>query len=489
MNFQESVARDLYTGRLTVVPSQRQAISRSTFRKVMNLAEALADYFTSVISIYAAYYLYLSVQMSHANPYPAKEIAVVSSALSVLIVLLLERDGAYKGGGSLLRIRETERAIRIPAQALLLLLPVIFLLYKSLLYQAVLISLVLVSPLLVIQKHIFFSIVRLLHSRGYGLERVAIYGAGYTGRRIMSALFHSPKLGLDPVAIIDDNRMLAGSCVFELGYRRSRSLAVKSGPITPALLRTCKCTMLVIAIPTLSPERLSVVAEAAKEAGLRIAFLPGLPVQEHYWMESIDIDGLLLTSLTEPIDPWYYSFVKRCVDVTFSGLLLLLLSPLLILIILLIRIDSPGPAIFVQKRVGKNGRLFYMYKFRSMYANAPTYGFSPTKCTDPRITKIGRVLRKISLDEIPQLLNVLLGDMSLVGPRPEMPFIVEGYNLQQRQRLQVVPGITGLWQLSADRAFLIHENIQYDLYYIRNRSFFMDMAILVHTVFFAMQGV
>jgi lipopolysaccharide/colanic/teichoic acid biosynthesis glycosyltransferase len=102
---------------------------------------------------------------------------------------------------------------------------------------------------------------------------------------------------------------------------------------------------------------------------------------------------------------------------------------------------------------------------------------------------VGRWLRRTSLDELPQLINVLKGDMSLVGPRPEMPFIVARYNANHRQRLSVVPGLTGLWQLSADRAFLIHENIQYDLYYIRHRCFFMDLAIVLHTVLFAMKGI
>ena len=109
--------------------------------------------------------------------------------------------------------------------------------------------------------------------------------------------------------------------------------------------------------------------------------------------------------------------------------------------------------------------------------------------TDSRITKVGRLLRRTSLDELPQLLNVLRGEMTLVGPRPEMPFIVEKYTPRQRARLQVVPGITGLWQLSADRAFEIHENLDYDIYYLRFRNFFMDLAILVHTALFAMRGV
>jgi lipopolysaccharide/colanic/teichoic acid biosynthesis glycosyltransferase len=129
-----------------------------------------------------------------------------------------------------------------------------------------------------------------------------------------------------------------------------------------------------------------------------------------------------------------------------------------------------------------------MYKFRSMDTRVPKYELSPTTPKDPRITRIGRILRRTSLDELPQLMNVLRGDMSLVGPRPEMPFIVERYDAQQRQRLQVIPGITGLWQLSADRSFPIHHNIQYDLYYIRNRSFPMDVAILIHTLSLALHG-
>jgi len=124
-----------------------------------------------------------------------------------------------------------------------------------------------------------------------------------------------------------------------------------------------------------------------------------------------------------------------------------------------------------------------------MYREAPKYAYSPKAGEDPRITPFGRLLRSSSLDELPQLVNVLLGQMSLVGPRPEMPFIVEQYTPFQRQRLSVKPGITGLWQLSADRAFLIHENIEYDLYYVRHRSFLMDIAILLHTFAFAARGI
>jgi len=119
----------------------------------------------------------------------------------------------------------------------------------------------------------------------------------------------------------------------------------------------------------------------------------------------------------------------------------------------------------------------------------PQYEFSPQSPNDPRITRVGRFLRRTSLDELPQLLNVLQGSMSLVGPRPEMPFIVESYSDKHRQRLCIKPGLTGLWQLSGDRAFLIHENLEYDLYYIQNRNVFMDLAILLHTSIFATRGI
>lgn len=185
--------------------------------------------------------------------------------------------------------------------------------------------------------------------------------------------------------------------------------------------------------------------------------------------------------------PRHYAVCKRALDLMISLVLLVLLAPLLALIALLVCVDSPGPALFVQKRVGRNSELFNIYKFRSMYADSPRYEYSPTTSRDPRISRMGRLLRRTSLDELPQLLNVLLGSMSLVGPRPEMPFIVQHYNEQQRQRLSVTPGITGLWQLSPCRGYPIHQNVHYDLYYIRNRTLLMDIGILLQTLFLTMR--
>jgi len=184
-----------------------------------------------------------------------------------------------------------------------------------------------------------------------------------------------------------------------------------------------------------------------------------------------------------------YIWSKRAFDVIVSSLLLALFAPLLAFIAAIVRLDSPGPPIFVQERVGFRGQLFHIYKFRSMKVDVSPYAISPASLFDRRITRIGRFLRRSSLDELPQLLNVLKGDLSLVGPRPEMPFIVQEYDAAQMQRLAVLPGITGLWQINADRASQIHENLQYDMDYIRHRSLTLDAAILIHTVFFAMRGV
>jgi lipopolysaccharide/colanic/teichoic acid biosynthesis glycosyltransferase len=155
----------------------------------------------------------------------------------------------------------------------------------------------------------------------------------------------------------------------------------------------------------------------------------------------------------------------------------------------LIKVNSKGPVFLRQCRVGRNGEPFLMWKFRSMYVDAPLYARSPTTDRDPRLTKFGRSLRRYSLDELPQLWNVLKGEMSLVGPRPEMPFIAKEYGDYERLRLNATPGITGLWQISPARAMPIHENLELDLYYIGHRSFFLDLAILIRTVTAVLRGI
>jgi exopolysaccharide biosynthesis polyprenyl glycosylphosphotransferase len=405
------------------------------------------------------------------------------------MVALLDRDGAYRPGNSLLRIKETERSLRVTAQAILLILPATFFFGSLLPLRVFLIAMLCIPVLQAFEKHIFFIAVGALRARSVDAQRVLIYGAGSSGRRVLSALLRSPKLGLKPIAIIDDDPKIIGQGVFGDAYHRGRSIDVIAGPVTKELLQQHACELLIIAIPSLGREKFSGAVNIARAAGVRLAYVPGQAIAAEYWTEYADIDGILLSVFGHPASKWQYELTKRLFDLSVAIGLIAIFIPLWLLISLMIRLDSPGPVFFRQTRVGQSGKFFTLYKFRSMYIDAPKYELSPTEKADSRITPIGRFLRRTSLDELPQLINVVKGSMSMVGPRPEMPFITEGYSVVHNQRLRVTPGITGLWQLSADRAFQIHENIQYDLYYIRYRSFFMDFAILLHTAVFAMNGV
>ena len=467
----------------------RHGALRNNFEKILTGVELAMDWATVVLAVNAGYGVYHLLHLGKRLQYPYTTLCYISFAVGALFVLLLDREGAYRSGSSLLRIKETERSLRVSVQTFLLLLPVTF--FSSYLFSRwVFVIAMLCVPLLqAIERQLLFVAVRALRARGIGVQRVVIYGAGTSGRRIFSALIRSPKLGLNPVALIDDNPELEGQEIFEYAYRRGHSARVAAGPLNREILERFECDYLIIAIPSLDQERFSNAAQASQETHSRLAFLPGHATIADEWTEHADIDGILLTVVGRSAKEWHYDFAKRPFDLIAAALLIILLAPVWMVIALLVRFDSPGPILFRQDRVGKNGKIFGLYKFRSMFAGAPKYSFSPTESNDPRITRTGRFLRRSSLDELPQLLNVLKGDMSLVGPRPEMPFIVRQYNAVHRQRLEVLPGITGLWQLSADRALLIHENIQYDLYYIRHRSFFMDFAILLHTALFAMHGI
>ncbi|MCL6584926.1 MAG: sugar transferase [Anoxybacillus sp.] len=189
-----------------------------------------------------------------------------------------------------------------------------------------------------------------------------------------------------------------------------------------------------------------------------------------------------------------YLFLKRTIDIigAFTGLILLI--PLFVAVSILIKLEDPkGPVFFKQKRVGKNGQEFYMYKFRSMVTNAEALleklldknevqGPMFKMKNDPRITKIGKFIRKTSIDELPQLLNVLKGEMSLVGPRPPLPREVKEYSEYDKQRLLVVPGCTGLWQVSGRSKLGFREMVELDLTYILNRSIWLDLKILFKTI-------
>lgn len=173
-------------------------------------------------------------------------------------------------------------------------------------------------------------------------------------------------------------------------------------------------------------------------------------------------------------------------------MLLLVTSPLLLVIFLLIRWTSPGPALFLQKRVGKDGRIFTIFKFRTMVQNAPDIRNPDNSTfnsdTDPRVTKIGRILRKTSCDELPQLVNILRGDMSLVGPRPELPEGPSSYTASQFARLKVRPGITGMAAVQGRNEVPVNVRRDIDAYYAENWTFWLDLKMLAQTIPIVLQG-
>lgn len=192
--------------------------------------------------------------------------------------------------------------------------------------------------------------------------------------------------------------------------------------------------------------------------------------------------------------------LKRVIDVVAAALALLVLAPLYALIALAILLDSPGPVFFRQERIGKHGRPFVMVKFRTMRADRRRQNLGPPtgvperrrvhkSPNDPRITSIGRFLRRSCLDELPQFWNVLRGTMSLVGPRPELPEIVAQYEPWQHARHQATPGITGWWQVNRDGTHLMHEATEFDLFYLEHWSLALDLSILARTLAIVLRGV
>ncbi len=191
--------------------------------------------------------------------------------------------------------------------------------------------------------------------------------------------------------------------------------------------------------------------------------------------------------------------VKRIIDLLVAATLLVLAAPLMVLIAIAIKVTAwDEPVLFRQLRIGHSPewaagrsslpRAFEIYKFRTMHSNSPKYGVTPSDHGDNRITAVGRFLRKTSLDELPQLINVLRGDMAFIGPRPEMPFVVRSYGLIHRRRLAVIPGITGLWQLYGSRSKPIHDHIEYDLFYIDHWSLGLDLHVIWKTLLFVVNG-
>jgi exopolysaccharide biosynthesis polyprenyl glycosylphosphotransferase len=236
-------------------------------------------------------------------------------------------------------------------------------------------------------------------------------------------------------------------------------------------------------------ERITEMMRLLDSFAVNIRLAPDYSDLAYFQTSAEDFSGIPLIGVRERVFSPAQRLVKRLFDLVFASLFLLLAAPLGLLIALLIRLDSPGPILFAQKRVGEYGRIFTMLKFRTMYTGSDNpeseYG---KRRDDPRVTRVGRWLRRASLDELPQFINVLRGEMSLVGPRPELPGLVNRYEWWQRKRFEVPQGLTGWWQINGRSDKPMHQHTEDDLYYIRHYSLWLDIQIILRTALAVIAG-
>jgi len=342
-------------------------------------------------------------------------------------------------------------------------------------------SFVFMLVLMTINRFIAFKAIQSLYRRGIGNRNVLIYGTGETGGWLQRKFHLVPTLGLRLIGFVtDEPKDMDGHILGEqiLGVFEDLEDVITEHKVSEVF----------IALPGSREERVMEIIHRLDELGVSFRVVPRF---YHLLAQQVRIehlDSIPLISRPERRQRWVSTFAKRALDITLASLALLITAPAYVVAAFLVWREKDGPVYFRQERVGLDGRPFEMLKFRTMYTHMAEDKVSPKNETDPRITPVGRYLRRYSLDELPQLLNVLKGEMSIVGPRPEMPFIVESYGPLERERLHAKPGITGLWQISFARNDAIHENIEYDIYYIENRSVLLDLVIIFLTGFAVVKG-
>jgi exopolysaccharide biosynthesis polyprenyl glycosylphosphotransferase len=320
-------------------------------------------------------------------------------------------------------------------------------------------------------------------------RRVLIVGAGPVGRQLEESITSKPYLGLTIVGFLDDDPEKQENCQDILGTLDAAHFIVKkSNPDD-----------VVIALPQRAYEKVNQLVAELHDLPVKVWVIPDyfqLALHKAVIEEFADIPML---DLRAPALNDYQRMVKRAFDLVVGIPSLFLVLPFMGLIALAIKLDSPGPAIFIQRRVGENGKLFWMYKFRSMVKDAdqrlaevirhdPNGNIIHKSPNDPRITRVGRFLRRTSFDEFPNLINVFRGEMSLVGPRPELPVLVEQYEPWQRKRFAVPQGITGWWQVNGRSDKPMHLHTEDDIYYVQHYSIILDVKILLKTVWVALRG-
>ncbi len=342
-------------------------------------------------------------------------------------------------------------------------------------------ALILTIILVTLGRLIHTSLRWMLLAQGLGRRKVLLVGGGDVGRLILQKIRQSPRLGYEVAGFVNGE---VGSVVM------GAPVLGQTGDL-PSLIEDHDIKEVIIGLPEASHEEILNIVSLCERERVGIRVFPDLFQIMASEVSIGDLGGLpLLTMRDVALRGWRLT-LKRILDVVIGGAALTLLSPLMMLTALLIKLDSRGPVFFVQDRTGLDGHPFPMLKFRSMRQDAEASATWTTE-NDPRRTRMGAIIRKLSVDELPQFINVLLGDMSLVGPRPEQPTYVEQFRRsipRYMDRHREKAGLTGWAQVNGLRGDTsIAERTKYDLWYIENWSLWLDVKILIRTIFQGLTG-
>ena len=339
-------------------------------------------------------------------------------------------------------------------------------------------AVVFAAVLMTAERYVLRQYETRLRRQGIGTERVLMVGTGEGGEQLIRRMNMFPQYGFHVVGVASDETHADGKFVGVPVVGRVDDV--------PALATQLRADQVFLALPASQRDRLLHLIKMCEDQNLEFKIVPDLLEVMTSRVASNSIDGLPLVGVKRNQLRGWAAVMKRGIDIVVSALLLTLVSPLLLLVVLLIKTTMPGPLLFHQERIGRNRRPFTIYKFRSMIPDAEAKtGPVVAEPGDSRMTRFGRFMRRFSLDELPQLFNVLRGDMSLVGPRPQPTFFDEQYSgdvPRYLERQQVRPGLTGWAEVNDLRgAAPIHDRTMYDVYYIENWSLILDIKCVILT--------
>lgn len=445
----------------------------------------LMDAAMSILAFFVAYLIRTAMRGPEVGPFRDHLLPAAIQVLAILTVFFFYKF--YHRRHAALLLDEIYRLVGAVSVATLITVAFMsFVLRETLQYQRSIVALAWASSIVLISlgRALHGRLQRLLQRRGIGLERVLIVGTGEVGRMILQKFQQSADLGYQVVGFVEVNPN---------GRVPAKVMGLPVlGTVEdlPRLIEAQDIHEVIIALPEASHQELVGIVSQCERERVSIRVFPDVFQIMASEVTISDLAGLPLLTIRDVALRGWKLTLKRIVDIAFSSVFLMLFSPIMLLTAILIKLDSPGPVFFVQERMGLDAKPFKMLKFRSMRVDAEANGPGWTTKDDPRRTRIGAFIRKYSIDELPQFINVLMGDMSVVGPRPEQPAYVEQFRRsipRYMERHREKAGVTGWAQINGLRGDTsIAERTKYDLWYIENWSLWLDFKIILRTAFKAL---